>query len=172
MGPRAIISYDDTPSDHDALTLGRVFAEAGAELLLAYVRHTAEARRERIEELEAQALLARGSRILGDRGVEQRVVVNGSTAAGLQHLVQREDAELLIFGSDYRTPTGHVAPQKSTQLLLEGAPVAIAIAPANYRSEVAWAFGRIGVLASAGDRAASETAAELGGRFHGRPILP
>lgn len=168
MGPRAIISYDDTPSDHDALMLARVFAAAGAELLLAYVRHTAEAEREEAEEHEALALLARGSRMLGDLDVERRVVVNGSTAAGLQCLAEQERAELLVFGSDYRTPAGHVAPQRSTQVLLEGAPAAIAIAPANYRSEQAWTFGRIGVLPPPGDRAAVETAVVLAERFGAR----
>ena len=34
MAPRAIISYDDTPGDHDALMLGRVLADAGASLTL------------------------------------------------------------------------------------------------------------------------------------------
>ena len=40
MAAQAIVSYDDTHNDHDALILGRVLAEAGAELTLAYVRHT------------------------------------------------------------------------------------------------------------------------------------
>jgi hypothetical protein len=39
MSPRAIISYDDTPGDHDALMLGRILADSGADLTLAYVRH-------------------------------------------------------------------------------------------------------------------------------------
>jgi nucleotide-binding universal stress UspA family protein len=161
MGPKTIISYDDTPNDHDALVLARVLADAGAELVLAYVRHTAAAECEHFEEDEAQCLLARGSRMLGDLDVERRVVANGSTAAGLQWLAEREQAELIVFGSDYRTPAGRVAPQKSTQMLLEGTRVAIAIAPATYRSEQARTFGRVGVLASAGDAAPIETARGL-----------
>ncbi len=161
MGPRAIISYDDTPNDHDALMLARVLADAGANLLLAYVRHTAEAEREWLEEDEAQVLLLRGARMLGDLDVERRVVANGSTAAGLQSLAEQEDADLIIFGSDYRTAAGHVAPQRSAQVLLEGTRVAIAIAPANYRSEHACTFGRVGVLAGSGDPAPRETARDL-----------
>ena len=42
MAPRAIISYDDTPGDHDALMLGRIRADAGAWLTLAYVRHATQ----------------------------------------------------------------------------------------------------------------------------------
>jgi nucleotide-binding universal stress UspA family protein len=168
MAPTAIISYDGTPSDHDALMLGDVFAHAGAELVLAYVRHTAEVDRDAGEEDDAQALLARGACLLGDLEAQRRVVVNGSTAAGLERLAWQEDAELIVFGSDYRTAPGHVAPQKSTQLLLEGASVAIAIAPANYRSERAWTFGRIGVMASPGDGAALATAHDLARRFGAR----
>ncbi len=161
MGPRAIISYDDTPNDHDALMLARVLASAGADLLLAYVRHTAEAEREWLEEDEAQTLLSRGARMLGDLDVERRVVANGSTAAGLQALAAQEDADLIVFGSDYRTAAGHVAPQRSAQVLLDGTGVAIAIAPANYRSEHACTFGRVGVLAAPGDPAPRDTARDL-----------
>ena len=64
MAPKTIVSYDDTLNDHDALALGRVLAEAGAELQLAYVRHTTQSQRSReeLEEHEAEALLERGAR--------------------------------------------------------------------------------------------------------------
>ena len=66
-----------------------------------------------------------------------------------------------MFGSDYRTAAGHVAPQSSTQRLLEGGPAAVAIAPANYRADRAPEITRIGVLAEPGDDAAIETARSL-----------
>lgn len=163
MTPTAIISYDDTPSDHDALMLARVLRDAGAELILAYVRHTTEdeRERERLEEDEAEALLERGARTLGDLDVEQRVVLSASTADGLSWLAEREEAQIIVFGSDYRTAAGHVSPQKSAQALLDGGPAALAIAPANYRSDRARTFGRLGLLASPGDDAALETARDL-----------
>ena len=163
MATKAIISYDDTPNDHDALMLGRVLAEAGVELTLAYVRHArhTEPAREQLEEHEAEALLERGARTLGNLDIEGRIVVSGSTAEGLKLLAEQEGADAIVFGSDYRTAAGHVSPQKSTEALLEDSPAAIAIAPANYRSEHATTFGRIGVLASAGDDGAIETAREL-----------
>src|ERR1700738_2215488 len=134
MAPKTIISYDDTLNDHDALALGRVLANAGAELELAYVRHTtaAERTREELEEHEAEALLERGARWLGNLDVERRVVVSASTAEGVRWLAEEEDADIIVFGSDYRTATGHLAPQHSAQSLLEGGPAAVAIAPANY----------------------------------------
>jgi nucleotide-binding universal stress UspA family protein len=163
MTPKAIVSYDDTPNDHDALMLARVLADAGVELMLAYVRHATEDEREReeLEEHEAEALLERGARILGDLDVERRVVLNGSTAEGLAWLAEQEEAQIIVFGSDYRTAAGHVSPQKSTQTLLDGGPAAIAIAPANYRSERVRTFGRLGLLASPEDAAATATATDL-----------
>ena len=168
MAPKAIISYDDTPNDHDALMLARVLAEAGADLVLTYVRHTSDPDREEPEEEEGRRLLERGARMLGGLEVELRVVVNGSTAAGLESLAQQERADVIVFGSDYRTAAGHVAPQQSTQRLLEGGSVAIAVAPANYRSEHARTFGRVGVLAPAGDPAPIDTASDLAQGFGAR----
>jgi nucleotide-binding universal stress UspA family protein len=164
MSPRAIVSYDDTANDHDALMLARVLAEAGAELILAYVRHATEDEREReeLEEHEAEALLERGARILGDLDVRRRVALNGSTAEGLAWLADQEKAQIIVFGSDYRTAADHVSPQKSTQTLLDGGPAAIAIAPAKYRSERARTFGRLGLMASPGDDAAAGAANDLG----------
>ena len=47
MAPTAIVSYDDTLNDLDALALARVLADAGTTLTLAYVRHTTETSRDR-----------------------------------------------------------------------------------------------------------------------------
>lgn len=167
MSIKAIISYDDTLNDHDALGFGRVLAAAGAELTLAYVRHTIEIERSReeLEEHEAEALLARGARWLGDHGAKRTVLVSASTGEGLWWLAEREGADIVVFGSDYRTPAGHVAPQRSAQKLLEGGPAAVAIAPANYRSRREPEISTIGVLAGAGDDAALLTAHELAGRL-------
>jgi nucleotide-binding universal stress UspA family protein len=170
MAPKTIVSYDDTLNDHDALALGRVFADAGAELILAYVRHTTQLEREReeLEEHEAEALLERGARWLGDVDVERRVVVSASTAEGLRWLAEEEEADIIVFGSDYRTAAGHVAPQHSAQILLEGGPAAIAIAPANFRSDREPIVNVIGVRAAPGDDDAIATARELGERFGAR----
>ncbi len=167
MPVNAIISYDDTLNDHDALGFARVLAGAGAELTLAYIRHTTSAEREReeLEEHEAEALLERGARWLGDLEVQRRVVVDASTGDGLYRLAEQEHADLVVFGSDYRTAPGHVAPQHSTQRLLEGGPAAVAIAPANYRSQREAAIRRIALLGDASDPAARQTANELSSAF-------
>ena len=167
MAPRAIISYDDTPGDHDALMLGRVLADAGASLTLAYVRHTTQSERsqELREEHEAEMLLGRGARWLAALDVDKRVVVSPSTPEGLRWLAEEEDADIIVFGSDYRTASGHVAPQRSTQSLLEGGPTAVAIAPADYRSDRAPRIHRIGLLAIAGDDSTLATARALADSF-------
>jgi nucleotide-binding universal stress UspA family protein len=163
MATKALVSYDDTPNDHDALMFGRVLADAGAELILAYVRHTTQSEREReqLDQHQAEDLLERGARTLGDLDVERRVVVSASTAEGIRWLAEEEPADIVVFGSDYRTAAGHVSPQKSAEALLQGSPAAVAIAPANYRSDHISRFGRVGVLAEAGDDAAIDTAREL-----------
>jgi nucleotide-binding universal stress UspA family protein len=167
MSINAIVSYDDTANDHDALVLGRLLADAGAELTLAYVRHATqvERSREELEEHEAEALLERGALWLGDADLPRRVVVSGSTAEGLRWLAEEEEAQIVVFGSDYRTASGHISPGRSAQILLEGGPAAVAIAPANYGAGGASPIRRIGVLSVAGDDAALETARELADSF-------
>jgi nucleotide-binding universal stress UspA family protein len=163
MAPRAIISYDDTPGDQDALMLGRILADAGASLTLAYVRHLTQSNRSReeLEEHEAQALLDRGARWLAGLDVGCRVIVSPSTPEGLRRLAEQEEANIVVFGSEYRTASGHVAPQHSTQNLLEGGATAVAIAPADYRSDRAPRIHRIGVLAIPGDDPTLATARGL-----------
>src|SRR5437764_9112873 len=167
MAPRAIISYDATSGDHDALVLGRILADAGAALTLAYVRHCIQndCSQEQLEEHEAEMLLARGARWLSGLAVDTRVIVSASTPEGLRRMAEQEEADIIVFGSDYRTPSGHVAPQHSTQSLLEGGPAAVAIAPADYRSERAPRIHRIGVLATAGDDSTLDTARGLADSF-------
>jgi nucleotide-binding universal stress UspA family protein len=164
MPPRAIISYDETAGDHDALMLGRTLADAGASLTLAYVRHciNGDCSREQLEENDAQALLDRGVKRLDRHGVETRIVVSASTPEGLLYLAEHEAADILVFGSDYRTPPGRVAPQHSTQRLLESSPAAVAIAPADYLES---RIHRIGVLAVAGDDSTLATARSLADSF-------
>jgi nucleotide-binding universal stress UspA family protein len=164
MPPRAIISYDDTPGDHDALMFGRVLADAGASLALAYVRHSVQSdhSREQLEEREAQAILDRGASRLNGLTVDTRIVVSPSTPDGLLRLALQDEADIIVFGSDYRTPAGHVAPQHSTQRLLESSSAAIGIAPADYLDS---RIHRIGVFAAPGDDATLATARSLADTF-------
>ena len=154
-----IVSYDGTANDDDALMLARMLAGAGATLSLAYVRHARESdpRREEIAEHDARRRLAQGAGWLQEPDIATHVVLNRSTSAGLAELAAAEGAAVVIFGSDYRTPPGHVEPQGSAQGLLEGGTVAVAVAAAGLRTETRYALSSIAVAGET-DGAAARTA--------------
>ena len=164
MTPRIIISYDDTDNDRDALALGRLLAVSGADLSLAYVRHSQlpEQDREAEEERQAEELLERGAREIGAPDMQRDVVFHASTGQGLIELAEKENADVVVFGSDYRTAPSAVQPGTSAQRMLSGGPVAIAIAPADLRSHPLVKVARIGVLPE-GDDVVRETAGSLAG---------
>jgi nucleotide-binding universal stress UspA family protein len=163
MPVKIIISYDDTDNDRDAVALARQLAYPGAELSLAYVRHLQEPdpEREAQERRHAEALLEQGARLLGNPETPRHIVFHASTGEGLLELAEREQADVIVFGSDYRTAPGAVAPQASAQRLLHGGSVAVAIAPADLRSRAKPSIGRIRVLGEAGDDAPMATAQTL-----------
>jgi nucleotide-binding universal stress UspA family protein len=152
MSVKVIVSYDGTANEDDAIALGQQFAETGAEVSLAYVRHTHEPERDRetLVQHEAEQLLARGAALFdpSDPGsVERHVVTDRSTPEGLRALAEREAADVIVFCSDSHTAKGHIAIGNSAQRLLEGARSAIAIAPAG----LAQADRRIVRIVAVGD---------------------
>jgi len=160
---KIIVSYDDTDNDRDALALGGTLGELGGDVSLAYVRHTQQpdSAREALEEKEAEELLEHGAEALGDEKISRQVVVHASTGAGLWELAESEKADVIVFGSDYRTAQGAVMPGTSAQRMLTGGPAAVAIAPAGLRNQ-AIEIKSIGVLPEDdGDDAAFETAKSL-----------
>jgi nucleotide-binding universal stress UspA family protein len=163
--PHVIVSYDGTRNDRDALALGRLFATAGAEISLAYVRHIREEdpQREAAAQAEAEHLLAVGAGLLDGAGVGQHVIFNPSTADGLAALAAELGADVIAFGSSYRTPEGRVEPPHTAQQLLErGVACSLAIAPAGLRREpVEASIGTIAVYDEDDDPAARATAESL-----------
>jgi nucleotide-binding universal stress UspA family protein len=167
MSTKIIVSYDGSSNDDDALALGRVFAQAGASLALAYVRHSREfdPRREELAQHDAERRLEQGAAWLGDPEIPRHIVVSASTGEGLAQLAESEGASVIVFGSDYRTPPGCVEPGTSAQHLLEGGPVAIAVAPAGLRTEADATIKSITVSAPDADTAAQQTADALAGKI-------
>lgn len=159
MPLKIIVSYDDTDNDRDALALGRLLAFSGAQLSLAYVRH---AQGGALEQKEAEELLARGAAAVGTPDMPRHVVVNAGTSVGLADLAAREGADIIVFGSEYRTAPGLVKPGISAHKLLLGGPAAIAVAPAGLRSSAAVSINTVGIIEE-GDPTARETAASLAG---------
>lgn len=131
MSTKIIVSYDGTANEDDAIALGRVFAKAGAEVALAYVRHSQEPDldREKLAQSEAEELLSRGAKLFGDESIARHVVTDRSTPRGLSALAASEGASVVVFCSDSHTANGHVSVGNSAQQLLEGGPVAVAVAP-------------------------------------------
>ncbi len=133
MPVKIIVSYDGTANEDDAIALGRLFASAGAQVSLAYVRHVSEpdSAREDIAQHEALALLERGAELLGDPAAAKHAVTDRSTPEGLAALAEREGVEVIVFCSDSHTAKGHIAIGNSAGRLLEGGKTAVAIAPAD-----------------------------------------
>ena len=166
MTPHAIVSYDDTQSDRDALMLGATLRDAGARLTLAYVRHAVHRcpDDEELSHHDAHALLDRGAGRLDEPEIARRVVMYASTGEGLAALAAAEQADVVVFGSDYRTRRGHVAVGRSAQTLLEGGQTGVALAPADYAA-TGGEIATIGVLRGTADEAAIETAFSLAERL-------
>jgi nucleotide-binding universal stress UspA family protein len=158
MALKIIVSYDGTDNDRDALALGRLLAVPGAELALAYVRHSFGDTA--LEEKQAEELLAQGAASVGMPDMPRYVVVNPATSVGLTELAEREGADVIVFGSEYRTAPGTVKPGISAAKLLLGGPAAIAVAPSGMRSDPAPVVATVGVI-DEGDAAARETATSL-----------
>ncbi len=157
MSLKIIVSYDDTDNDRDALALGRLLAVPGAELALAYVRHSYG---ESLEQKQAEELLARGAASIGSPDLPRHVVVNPATSVGLMELAEDKGADVIVFGSEYRTAPGTLKPGISAHKLLLGGPAAIAVAPAGLQEKPAYSVSTIGLI-DEGDPAARETAESL-----------
>ena len=173
MSGKAIISYDGTPNDDDAVALGRMLSGAGFELILAYVRHAREfdQRREEVAQHDAEQRLERGAALLGDPGVARHVVVGASTGEALAELAGIQGASLVVFGSDYRTAPNHVEPGTTAQHMLDGGLVAVAIAPAGLRTQQNGSIKSIAVpIAGPHNDVARETARALAERLGGEVV--
>jgi hypothetical protein len=170
MAKPILVSYDGTSNDDDALALARLLAAGGAPLALAYVRHSREfdPRREELAEHDARRRLTQGATWLGDDAIPQHVVIHPSTWTGLAELAAEIGASMIVFGSDYRTSPGNVSPGTSAQHLLEGGPVAVAVAPAGIRTGGPAAISRVAVD---GDPIAAQSAEALAEQL-GASVVP
>jgi nucleotide-binding universal stress UspA family protein len=173
VSTKVIVSYDGTGSDRDALSFGRLLSRAGASLELAYVRHAkeSESSREQLAESDARALLAAGAGEIGDPELPTHVVLSASTPAGLRDLALEVDAEMIVFGSEYRTARGHVDPQASARRLLDGGPIALGLAPSGFHQANGFAVRSVGAIGEDGDPCVLETAEALAAQL-GAEVAP
>jgi nucleotide-binding universal stress UspA family protein len=65
--------------------------------------------------------------------VRERAPVAASPARGLTELAETEGADLIVIGSSHHGTAGHIRLERTAGRLLQGAPCAVAIAPADLR---------------------------------------
>jgi nucleotide-binding universal stress UspA family protein len=163
-----IVSYDGTANENDALALGRILAGAGAEVHVGYVRHSQEL----VSDQEAQELLARATELYGGPLAGAHTVTNRSTPEGLASLAEQVGAQVVVFCSDSHTAPGHISIGNSAQRLLEGGPVAVAIAPAGLADSGKSNVQRIVAVGEAGSDGTAQATAQALATALGGEVVP
>jgi nucleotide-binding universal stress UspA family protein len=150
MFKRIIAGVDEHQGGRDAIALARHLLDDHGELTLAYVYAAGSvawrgsgAAYETEQRERAIRLLADARR---DAALEARLLTGAapSVGRGLHGLAEREGADLLVVGSCRRGMLGRVLIADDTRASLNGAPCAVAIAPAGY-ADHASTMGEIGV---------------------------
>ncbi len=164
---QVIVSYDGTRNDRDALALGRLFAAGWLRDLARLCASRRRARRHNTRRglNERPSTCSRWAPACSrDIAVGQHVIVNSSTAEGLAELAVEVGAEVIAFGSSYRTPFSRVElPRTAEQLLDRGIACSLALAPAGLRREpVERSIGTISVYDEDKDPVALASAKSLG----------
>jgi nucleotide-binding universal stress UspA family protein len=145
-----LVGVDRRETGRDAATLAQKLLDEGGQLTLAHVftgdaraRHGAPIEREAARREDIEELLKTVSQEAGvDAVVRWREA--SSAGRGLHELCEIMDADLLAVGSSRRGLFGRVLIGDDTHAALNGAPCAIAIAPAAY-AERPGAIRTIGV---------------------------
>jgi nucleotide-binding universal stress UspA family protein len=131
---KIIVGSDGAPSGQDALALGGVLGRLGgadlmaigiyADPMLPFPRHS------NLQGVCEQLLRADRDAIAPEARIS--AIAAPSPASALQHVVEREHADLLVLGSDERAEPGGVRAGRHARQLLHGGPCAVAIAPRGY----------------------------------------
>jgi nucleotide-binding universal stress UspA family protein len=150
MFDNIIVGVGDPQAGRDALALAARLAAAHAQLTLAHVevvpREPWPPSGAVTEATHASRALERLAELREAARVEARPVFveARSTAAGLHELAARHAADLLIVGASRRDELEWGFAGETTRAVLDGAPCAIAVAPAGYAARP-WPLERIGV---------------------------
>src|SRR5277367_3269674 len=165
---KIIVSYDGTANEADAIAYGSLLARAGAEVSLGYVRHTNEA----VSDAEAQEVLDRGAALFEGTFASSHAVTDRSTPQGLSALAEQIGAQVVVFCSDSHTARGHISIGNSAQRLLEGGPVAVAIAPAGLADSGKSSVQRIVAVGEAGSDGTAQATAQALATALGGEVVP
>lgn len=138
MFDNVIVGIDGQEGGRDALALARNLVADRAKLTLAnvypgeaYVWRGGSPRYHLVDKHGAEALLKR-ARDDAEIDCDLRAVPDPSIGRGLHTAAEDVRADLLVVGSSRRTLVGRVLLGDDTRAALNGAPCAVAIAPADY----------------------------------------
>jgi len=167
VGRRGIVSFDGSPPSEDALALAlRLRDPDGGMLVLACVvpgrqwhlpAHVHRPDATVPDEIARMFAEARATTIPAGIRVKQRAPVAPSPARGLTELAEAEGADLVVIGSSRHSEAGRVAIDRTAGRLLQGAPCAVAVAPAGLRSTER--FRHVGVAYDGSPEASAALAA-------------
>jgi nucleotide-binding universal stress UspA family protein len=139
MFKNVIIGIDEREGGRDAIALARVLRAQDGELTLAYVYHGdphlwrgSSPAYDAVERQRSRELLEK-AREEADSAAHLRWRGSASVGRGLHELAEIIKADLLVVGSTRRGLLGRVMIGDDTRAALNGAPCAVAIAPAGYR---------------------------------------
>lgn len=174
MFENVVVGMDEHQGGQDALALAQNLMARGAEITLAHIFSTTPARGASV--LVDRAAHDRGRQLLSTArekaGIEAHLscIKSSSPGRGLHQVAELRRADLLVVGSSHRGLLGRVLLGDDTRAALNGAPCAVAIAPAGYSQEnVAMREIGVGYNATPESEHALEVARNLAAR-HGAKL--
>lgn len=151
MFNNVLVGVDDAEGGRDAIALGRMLVGGDGELTLGHVYHHDPPGPWRMADVRVGEERDRARELLervgSAAGVRAHIRWRGapSVGRGLHEIAELIDADLLVVGSSRRGLLGRVALADDTRAALNGAPCAIAIAPAGYSRERPAPIREVGV---------------------------
>lgn len=148
---RVIVAFDGSDRSADALALALRLLDPAGVLTLACVvlgqrwhvgAHVHRPDAPVPEELSEMFARTRATIPAGIR-VRERAPIAASPARGLTELAETDLADLIVIGSSRHGDAGHIRLERTAGRLLQGAPCAVAIAPAGLRE--ASEFRHVGI---------------------------
>lgn len=141
MFSKVLVGVDDGEGGRDAIALAQVLAAQGSEVTLAQVyqgdSEPSRASSPGYEAAQHERIHKLLEKLSEEAGVEAQFRWHGSPSVGrgLHELAELTAADLLVIGSSRRGLLGRILIGDDTRAALNGAPCAVAIAPAGYSRE-------------------------------------
>jgi nucleotide-binding universal stress UspA family protein len=144
MPSTIVIDFNDSSRGRDALALARSLGDITGARLVTVTSYE----RDRYGMLpvqgwhlaipeQTQAASDLGKSLIADEpGAIARVVAATSPARALHETAEHEQADLIVMSSGTRVSDGHVAAGAAVRPALQGAPCAVAVAPAGFAETV------------------------------------